>query len=96
MSATVQKSITYSVISLVYYETIKRERNKRLIRECRCDERLKGKVERSTRPTYTVLHGGQERLKIKTRLTDEKFESVMGESLCETRALNKLLFIINR
>ena len=27
--------------SVVYYETIKRELNKRLIYECRCDERLK-------------------------------------------------------
>ena len=31
----------------VYYETIKRELNTRLINECRCDERLKGKGEGS-------------------------------------------------
>jgi hypothetical protein len=30
---------------VVYYETINRELNKRLIYECRCDERLKEKDE---------------------------------------------------
>ncbi len=44
---------------IVYYETIKRELNKRLIYECRCDERLKAKTERSTCLAYTVLRGGQ-------------------------------------
>jgi hypothetical protein len=34
----------------IYYETIKRELNKRLIYECRCDERLKTKTE-----GYTLL-----------------------------------------
>ncbi len=62
----------------VYYETIKRELSKRLIYECRCDDRLKAKAERSKRLTYTVLRGGQEHLKIKTRLIDEKSASVMG------------------
>ena len=33
----------------VYYESIKRELNKRLIFECRCDARLKAKAEGSTR-----------------------------------------------
>ncbi len=37
----------------VYYEWIKREINKRLIFECRCDTRLKGKGEGSTHLTYT-------------------------------------------
>jgi hypothetical protein len=46
--------------------------------ECRCDERLKAKAERSTRLTYTGFLGGLEHLKIKKRLTDERFESVMG------------------
>ncbi len=35
----------------VDYETIKREVNRRLIYEFRCDERLKGKTEGSTRLT---------------------------------------------
>jgi len=65
----------------VYYETIKRELNKRLTHECPCDERLNVKVERSTHLTYTVLHGGLEHLEIETRLIDERFASVMGE--CE-------------
>ncbi len=38
---------------VVYYKTIKREFNKRIIYECRCDERLKGKSEGSTRLVYT-------------------------------------------
>jgi hypothetical protein len=47
--------------------------------ECRCDERLKPKAEESTHLAYTGLFGELEHLKIKTRLTDEKFASVMGE-----------------
>ncbi len=61
---------------VVYFESIKIELNKRLIYECRCDERLKAKTERSTR---LVLNRGLEHLKIKTRLIDTKFVSVMGE-----------------
>ena len=63
----------------VYYESIKRELKIRLIYECRCDERLKTKAEESTRLIYTGLLGELETLKIKTRLIDEKFASVMGE-----------------
>jgi hypothetical protein len=47
--------------------------------ECRCDGRLKPKGEESTYLTYTGLLGELEHLKIKTRLIDEKFASVMGE-----------------
>jgi hypothetical protein len=57
----------FSLLRIVYYETIKRELNKRLIYECRSNERLKAKAERSTRLAYTVLRGGQEHLKIKTK-----------------------------
>jgi hypothetical protein len=39
----------------------------------------KSKDEKSTRLTYTDLFGGLEHLKIKMRLIDEKFTSVMGE-----------------
>ena len=63
----------------LYYETIKRELNKRLIYECQCDERLKAKAERSTRLAYTGLRGGLEHLKIETRLIYERFASVMGQ-----------------
>ena len=38
----------------VYYESIKRELNKRLIFECRCDARLKAKAEGCTRLAYTM------------------------------------------
>ncbi len=37
--------------------------------ECRCDERLKTKVEGSTRRTYTGLRGDLEHLKIKSDLS---------------------------
>ena len=37
----------------VYFESIKQEIKRRLIYECRCDERLKTKTEESTRLTYT-------------------------------------------
>ena len=48
--------------------------------ECRCDERLiKSKVEGSTRLEYNGLCGELEHLKIKARLIDERFTSVMGE-----------------
>jgi hypothetical protein len=63
----------------VYYETIKRELNKGLIHECRCDKRLKVKSEGSTLLTYNVLRWGLEHLKIETRLIGERFTSVMGE-----------------
>ena len=65
--------------NFVYYEAIKRELNRRRLYGCRCDERLEAKTEGSTRLTYTWFHGGLEHLKIETRLTDERFASVMGE-----------------
>jgi hypothetical protein len=65
--------------TFVYYEVINLELNRKLICECRCDERLEVKVERSTRLIYTGLRGGLEHLKIETRLIDERFESVMSE-----------------
>jgi hypothetical protein len=45
------------LLVVVYFETIKRELNKRLIYESRCDERLKVKPGRSSRLTYTVTRG---------------------------------------
>ena len=55
----------------------------RPVNECRCDERLKTEVEESTRLTHTGLYGELEHLKIQTRLTNEKFASVMGEHVTE-------------
>ena len=63
----------------VYYESIKRELKIKPIYECRCDGRLQTK--RFTRLSYTGLVVELEHLKIKTRLTNEKFVSVKGE--CE-------------
>ena len=48
-----QKSEKVSEQTFVYYESIKREINKRLTFECRCDARLKAKVEGSSRLAYT-------------------------------------------
>jgi hypothetical protein len=64
-----------------FNEEINRELNRIRIYECRCDERLRAKVEGSTRLTYTGLCGGLENLKIETRLSlgDERFASVKGE-----------------
>jgi hypothetical protein len=59
------------------YETIKREFKKKPITECRWDERLKTKTEESTRLSDTGFLGELEHLKVKTRLIDEKFVSVM-------------------
>ena len=69
-------------VCFVYYESINRKLNKRLICECRCDERLKTRVEESTRLTYTQLVGELEHLKTETRLIDEMFASEMGASVC--------------
>jgi hypothetical protein len=66
-----------SCIDWFYYETIKREFKIKPIPECRWDERLKTKTEESTRLSDTGLLGELEHLKVKTRLIDEKFESVM-------------------
>ncbi len=64
---------------VVYYESMKRDLQTRPIYECRCDERLKTKVEESTCLTYTGLLGELEHLKTETRIIDEMFASVMGE-----------------
>ena len=64
---------------VVYYESMKRKLKIKPIYECRCDERLKTKVEESTLLGYTELLGELEPLKIETRLIDEMFPSVMGE-----------------
>ena len=40
---------------VVYYESIKRELNKRLIFDSRCDARLKAKAEGCTRLAYTKI-----------------------------------------
>ncbi len=69
---------------VVYYGTMKRQINNRLIHEYRCDERLKAKTEGSTRLSHTGLIWGLEHLKIETRLIDERFASVMGECVILT------------
>jgi hypothetical protein len=60
------------------------EINRELVYECRCDKIIKGKAEGSTRLTYAGLRGELEHMKIKTRLIDERFESVMGECVIVT------------
>ena len=66
-------------VVVVYYESIKRELKTKPIYECRCDERLKTRVEESTRLACTQLVGELEHLKTETRLIDEMFTSEMGE-----------------
>jgi hypothetical protein len=66
-------------VEIVYYESMKRELKIKPIYECRCNGRLQTK--RFTSLSHTVLVVELEHLKIKTRLTNEKFASVKGE--CE-------------
>ncbi len=69
---------------LVDYESRKRELQTRPTYECRSNERLKTKSEKSTRLVYTGLIGELEHLKIKTRLIDEMltlFNDVYYESI---------------
>jgi hypothetical protein len=75
---------------LVYCESIKREIKIKPISECHCDERLKTKAEESTHLAYAELLGELEHLKIKTRLIDEKFASVMGD--CDAAAGMRTIF----
>jgi hypothetical protein len=55
-------------VSLVYYESVKRELKTKTIYGFRYDESLKTKVEESTRLTCTLLCVELEHLKIETRL----------------------------
>jgi hypothetical protein len=48
------------------------------------DKTHKTKDEESTRLVYTGFHGELEHLKIKTRLIDEKFSTVMDECVIVT------------
>jgi hypothetical protein len=63
----------------VYYESLKWELKTKPINECRCDERLKTRVEESTRLACLRLVADLEHLKIETRLIDEMFACEMGE-----------------
>jgi hypothetical protein len=67
------------VSEFVYYESMNRKLKIKPIYECRCNGRLQTK--RFTCLTYTGWVVELEHLKIKTRLTNEKFASVKGE--CE-------------
>jgi hypothetical protein len=62
---------------IVYHESIKRELKIKPIYECRCDERLQTKTKRFTLLSYTGLVVELEHLKIKNRLTNEKFVSCL-------------------
>jgi hypothetical protein len=71
--------MTWLCSFFIMNESIKRELKTRLVYECRYDERLKTKDEKSVRLTYTGLVGEVEHLKIKTRLINEMFASVIRE-----------------
>jgi hypothetical protein len=57
----------------VYYESRKWELKTKPICECRCDERLKTKTEKSTRLTYTGLHSVSLLLIDKERVHDRTY-----------------------
>ncbi len=65
----------------VYYESMKRKLKIKPMYECRCNGRLQTK--RFMRLTHSGLVVELEHLKIKTRLTNEKFASVKGECQIE-------------
>jgi hypothetical protein len=78
----------------VYYSSKKREVNRRLTYECRCDERLKVKVRDRVRDLHVShklvrLRGELEHLKMETRLMDERFASVMGECVILTSQVHR-------
>ncbi len=75
----------YVIVFVVYYYSTKREPNRRLIHECRCDERLNAKADGSTHLAYTGSCGGLEHPKIETSLIDERLNSVMGD--CDLEAI---------
>jgi hypothetical protein len=54
LSCEENRSPTSAEYIIVYYKAIKREINRKLIYECRCDERLNAKAERSTRLGYKI------------------------------------------
>ncbi len=65
-------------LDAVYYESIKRELNKRLIFECRCDARLKAKAEGSLRVWWVSVWSGRHRWVI----------NVQGDPQCWSLAEN--------
>ena len=74
-----RNAISAVIHGVVYYESLKRELKTKTIYEFRCDERLKTKVEESTRLTCTQLVAELEHQKIETSSIDEMFASEMGE-----------------
>jgi hypothetical protein len=81
--------ILLNSLRLLLIEIARVNLNRRLIYECRCDEKLKVKAEGYTHFAYTGLCGGLEHLKIETRLIDERFPSVMGECVILTTQVHR-------
>jgi hypothetical protein len=73
----------YPRVDVVYYESMKRKIKIKPIYECWCNGRLQTK--RFTHLSYTGLVVELEHLKIKTRLTNEKFVSVSVSCTCDMR-----------
>ena len=69
---------SFTIKSVVYYESIKRELKTKPIKECRCDERLQTRVEESTRLTCPVIVTWSPPLyRIRLACTLFNFESVV-------------------
>ena len=60
---SIKHELPFKTIGVVYYESIKRELNKKLILDSWCDARLKVKVEGCTRLAYTMWREEPEYLK---------------------------------
>ncbi len=88
------KKKLFIINEIVYYESRKREVKTSPIYQCRCDDRLKTKSEKSTLLGYTGLLGELEPLKIETKnLHSSDTLGCSGNWNTERRAP---LFVTNR
>ncbi len=72
---------------------IDKTKTRKLTYVCWCDEGLKTNTKEATSLAYTGLCGGLEHLKIKMRLIDKKFVSVMGECDLDTTGTSSIFKI---
>jgi hypothetical protein len=77
---------------LVYYETIKRDLNRRVTKlDMSVGEMKDEKTKlRDLHVSYTLCREGLEHLKIETRLIDQRFACVMGECVILTLKVCRL------
>ena len=84
---------------LIYYESIKRELKTSPIYECRCDERLKSRVEESTHLAFTesIVYYESIKRELKTKLIyecrcDERLKTKVEEEVTKTSDLKVVFY----